>query len=187
MEEAEEAGGSGNTAEAYARVLDMLEKAYELDATCAECVVAMGIVNNLLGRQSQAMELLSKGMAMKPQYPDPYEALVDIYLDGNRFEKATDVALKWREIEPDQTDAEEALAQIYSKQGKPGKAIAALRRALVIVPSNAGVHEDLAKLYAELGLHAAAIKHYQEAMRWIDAENTELLQELARSIEALSR
>ena len=45
-EEAEETGGDGNTSVAYVRALDMLEKAYELDATCAECVVAMGFVNN---------------------------------------------------------------------------------------------------------------------------------------------
>ena len=186
-QEAEETGGDGNTSEAYARALDMLDKAYELDATCAECVVAIGIVNHLLGRQSQAIELLHKGMALKPQYPNSYEALAGIYLDGNRLEKAIDVVLKWREIEPDQTAAEEALARIYSKQGKPGKAIAALCRALVIVPSDAGVHEDLAGLYAELGLHAEAIQHYQQAMKWIDAEDTEQLQELQRSIEALSR
>ena len=186
-EEAEESGADGNSSEAYERALKMVEKAYELDPTCAECVVAMGIVNNLLGRQDLAVELLNKGRQLKPQFPDSYEELVEIYLDRGDLEKAVDIALHWREFEPDQTDPEEELAEIYIEQGKPEKAIAALRRALVIVPSDSGVHQDLAELYAELGLHAEAIKHYQEAMKWLDAENTEELQELARSIEALSR
>ena len=186
-EEAEESGGDGNSSEAYERALKMVEKAYELDPTCAECVVAMGIVNNLLGRQDLAVELLNKGRQLKPQFPDSYEELVEIYLDRGELEKAVDIAFRWRDVEPDQTDPEEELAEIYTEQGKPEKAIAALRRALVIVPSDSGVHQDLAELYAELGLHAEAIKHYQEAMKWLDAENTEELQELARSIEALSR
>ena len=183
----EEAEDNSDDPKLYALALEMLEEAYERDPTCAECVVGMGIVNNALGHQELGIKQLEKGMRMKPQFPDSYEELVNIYLDNGEFEKATEVAVRWREVEPDQTDPEEALAEINLKQGKLEKAVSALGRALVIVPSDADVHMDLAKLYEMLGLKSDAIQHYQEAMSWMDAEDTKLLQKVVQRIEALQR
>ena len=181
----EEAEDNNDDPKLYTRALEMLAQAYDLDPTCAECVVGMGIVNNALGRRDLAIKQLRKGIEMKPQFPDSYEELVDIYLDKREFDKATEVALKWRQVEPDQTDGEEALAEIYLKQGKPDRAIAALRRALVIVPSEASVHEDLAEVYGQLGLKEQAIEHYRESMKWRDTEDTKRLHKIAQRIEAL--
>ena len=176
-----------NRPELYPGALEMLEKAYALDPTCAECVVGMGIVNRALGHKDLAIRQLHKGIRMKPNFPDSYEVLAEVYLDAKEFDKAIDIVRKWREIDPDQTDAEEALAEIYLSQGNPEKAVAALRRALVIVPSDQGVHEGLAALYEELELYGQAIEHYRESMKWRDAEDTKGLQGIVQRIEELER
>lgn len=184
-EDIAEKAGDDNDHALAAKALAMFNKAFELDPTFAEALVEAGKMNRLLGKEDLAVEQFRKAMEILPVYPDSYEEMADVLLDRGAFEEAMTMARRWAEVEPDQTGPQEAMAQIQEKQEKPELAVLHLLKALEIVPSDSGVHEDIAELYAKLGRRAEARAHLKQAIRWMDAENTEAIQALVSRIDAL--
>lgn len=170
-----------------AQALSKFEKAFELDPTFAEALVEAGKLNRTLGREELAIRQLQQAIKLLPVYPDSYEELVGIYIARQNYEEAMRLAREWAKVEPDQTGPEEAMSEISLKRDQPQLAILHLRKALEIVPSDSGVHVATARIYEQLGRKTEARQHYQEAMVWIDTEDTERLQKLRARIDKLDR
>lgn len=77
------------------------------------------------------------------------------------------------------------LAETFKRQGKPELVILHFQDAVRIVPSDAGVHEELAARYGKIGHIGEARTHYRQAIEWMDAGNTENIQQVVVEIERL--
>ncbi|MGH9341910.1 MAG: phytase [Acidobacteriota bacterium] len=169
----------------FQAALEKFQKAFELDPTFVEALVEAGIMNLELGNEELAIAQFRQAIEIKPVYPDSYDELIGVYLEGGKREEAMRLARQWAQVEPDQADPMEAVAEIYLEQGRMEEAVVAYQRALQRVPSAWEIHVDLAALYENMGLAEQAETHLREAQKWIDAEETELLQSIRRRLERL--
>jgi len=152
--------------EKYAKALTYFLNAYESDSTCIEALVAAAECFIELGNSAVAMDYAMKGIEKKPNYPDSYEVLIDVYKIQKKYEDALFWAARWLEIEPDSPDPNQAMADIYTDQGKYDIAIIEMNRAVNIVPSDPGLYIELGKLYEKVGDQNNALTAYQNALYW---------------------
>jgi tetratricopeptide (TPR) repeat protein len=169
------------------QALAKLDSAFKLAPSFCEALVAMGQINRALGREDLAIGQLRQGIRLMPVYPASYEELIKIYINRRQYDEAIRLTREWAKVEPDKPSPDVALAGVYEQQGKIKDALASLLRALQIVPSEPKVHIAAARLYEKQGSRSEAQKHYEEAMKWMDAEDTVALQQVVRDIEALRR
>ena len=107
-----------------------------LDPNNARAHVEIGWVLHYAGRSAEALEPITRGMRLDPQYPDAYlHILAQVYFQQGRFEEAAGL-LKRRIIRKPDTDISRVLlAATYGYLGHPEEAKAQWADALAANPN----------------------------------------------------
>ncbi len=152
--------------EYYSEALPLFLKAYDIDTTCIEALAGAAECHYQMGNLGAATELAVRGIRKKPNYPDSYEVLIDVFRRQNKFDEALLWSAKWLEIEPDSSDPNETMSEIYADQGKIDLAIREMQNALAAVPSDPKLYLALGKLYERINDRRKALNAYQNALYW---------------------
>ena len=137
--------------ELYEEAIAKFEWALEKDPNC---LIAKGLMANCyveLGGFEKAKELALETYEEIPQFPDTYEALIDMYIELENWEEALMWTDRLEEVTADSPDAAEYRSEIFEKMNDLPKAIEALMAGISIVPNDAELHFDLADLYGDFG------------------------------------
>ena len=164
----------------YIEALPAFRNAFQLDTTCVEALAGMAECFLELGYIDSVVHYGVWGSRKKPNYPDSYEVMVDIYITLGDYEQALDWCRKWLLIEPDNSDPNSTMAEIYSKQGLYKQAIREMENALAINSSDEDLYFELGRLYEK-----AALAAYQTGLDWFmdekEDEEVKQVREIVRN------
>jgi len=169
--------------ERYSDALALFLRAYDTDTTCIEALAGAAECYYEMGNLDAAMEFARRGISKKPNYPDSYEILIDVYRKQKKYEDALFWTNKWLGIEPDSSDPNETMSDIYTDMGKPDLAIHEMEKALAVVASDPDLYINLGRLYERSGDRQRAMEAYQNAIYWHrEAEMDEDILEVAKKV-----
>ncbi len=147
--------------------VELLGKAIEIDPQFVVAQYTLGMVHQSLGNRWKAQAQFRASTQLDPAYPEPYKALGDLFLIGQRrqFDQAIEAYAKALEIRPYYADAHVGLGDAKAAKGDVDGAVAAYQKALAFDPLNAKVHVNLGKLYySEKGLYYESVQAYKKAI-----------------------
>jgi tetratricopeptide (TPR) repeat protein len=153
--------------EANERAADLLARAVETDANFVVAQYTLGTVHQALGNRWKAAAQFRASTQLDPNYPEPYKALGDLFLNQPRrlFDQAIEAYGKAIELRPFLADAHVGLGDAKAAKGDTDGAIVAYQKALGLNPVNPRVHMSLGKIYySEKGLYYEAVTAYKKAI-----------------------
>jgi tetratricopeptide (TPR) repeat protein len=153
--------------EANERAADLLARAVETDANFVVAQYTLGTVHQALGNRWKAAAQFRASTQLDPNYPEPYKALGDLFLNQPRrlFDQAIEAYGKAIDLRPFLADAHVGLGDAKAAKGDTDGAIVAYQKALGLNPVNPRVHMSLGKIYyAEKGLYYEAVTAYKKAI-----------------------
>ncbi|HEY8548376.1 MAG TPA: tetratricopeptide repeat protein [Vicinamibacterales bacterium] len=116
------------------------------------------------GRHREAIDLLERAAAGKPDLVQAYVNLVAAYAASGDAERAEQAFAKASALSPQLPELHYNLGVLRLSQGRAAEAIAAFRTVLAGNPSHADAHNNLAYLLAKEGQTAEAIAHLRQAL-----------------------
>ncbi len=141
----------------------LYEKLLMEDESNAPALHLLGVLRHQQGDDTQAIELLCKALAIRPNMPVAHANLSDAFRAQGDFERAVGsarLALKlWR-------DCPEALCNLglaLHAMGRTAEAAETLGRALELSPDSALSHTNLGVILRESGRADEAIGHFRRA------------------------
>lgn len=155
--------------EANERAADLLARAVETDANFVVAQYTLGTVHQALGNRWKAAAQFRASTQLDPNYPEPYKALGDLFLNQPRrlFDQAIEAYGKAIELRPFLADAHVGLGDAKAAKGEIDGAIVAYQKALGLNPVNPRVHMSLGKIYySEKGLYFEAVNAYKKAIEF---------------------
>jgi tetratricopeptide (TPR) repeat protein len=155
--------------EANERAADLLARAVETDANFVVAQYTLGTVHQALGNRWKAAAQFRASTQLDPNYPEPYKALGDLFLNQPRrlFDQAIEAYGKAIELRPFLADAHVGLGDAKAAKGDTDGAIVAYQKALGLNPVNPRVHMSLGKIYySEKGLYYEAVTAYKKAIEF---------------------
>lgn len=127
------------------------------NSATAEEQTRSGILKLMLNDPT-GVKNLEKAIALKPGMLEAELALVTVAIKNNQFEKAKQIADKWREEYPDKPLSYNVMASVHLKEGKLDLAKIALNKSLALQPKNFFAISELIKLNMNAGNVAEANK-----------------------------
>jgi len=143
--------------------LDHAHRAVELDPEDDASRIFLGQLYRIRRQTAEAEETL-RDDAGEPVSPDAAFLLYQVYMDGERFEAALDVARWLVEHEPDGLRGRVAEANVYQRMERPADAEQALRQALEQEPGNLRIYGALARMLRQRGDYEAEVALYDEVI-----------------------
>lgn len=151
------AGRLPNAERAYHQIL-------QADSNHPVALQYLGVIAHQMGKHDTAIDLLSKALAVAPDYADAHNNL------GNAFK-----ALGWQDdaiasfrkavaLEPGFAEAHFNLGNEWKELGQLDDAVASLQQALANKPDYADAHYNLGIVFKEMGRLDDAVASYQEAV-----------------------
>jgi len=164
---AQEAVNTRPGQEGNEQAVDLLARAIEADPNFVVANYTLGSVHQALGNRWKAAAQFRASSQLDPTYPEPYEALGDLFLAAPRrlFDQAIEAYTKAIELRPFYADAYVGLGEARAAKGEVDGAIGAYTKALAANPMNPRVHMSLGKIYyAEKGLYYESVTAYRKAI-----------------------
>jgi len=143
--------------------LDHAQRAVELDPEDEDSRIFLGQLYRIRRQAAEAEETLRDDSG-EPLSPEAAFLLYQIYMDGERFDAALDVARWLVEHEPDGLRGRVAEANVYQRMERPADAEHALRQALEQEPGNLRVYGALARMLRQRGDYEAEVALYDEVI-----------------------
>ena len=120
----------------------------------------LGLIAHQLGKNDIALDLMSKALAIKPDYANAHSNLGNTLFELGRLDEAVTSYNKAITINPDHAEAYYSLGNALHDLGKIDEAVASYRTSLAIVPDNAEVYRNLStKLWIHLGMGLRVIAY----------------------------
>jgi tetratricopeptide (TPR) repeat protein len=125
---------------------------------------AAGRAHLLRERIDEAIETLSKAVALEPGWSVPHTSLASALGRKGKLEEALASAREAQRLEPSWPGAIASTARVYAVAGKLDDAIQEYRRALAAVPTDAVLLSDLALVYHAARLDGEAERYARRAL-----------------------
>ncbi len=106
----------------------------------------LGVLLGEVGNYAQAVELISRAIAMAPDQPLYHYNLGNVFRDLGRLEEAVASYRKALAIEPDFAMAHNNLGNVFRDLGRLEEAVASYRETLAIEPDFAMAHRNMATI-----------------------------------------
>ncbi len=150
----------GRLAEAKRSYLEILSR----ERNNAVALHLLGVIRCQEGDAGQAIELIGKAIALKPDYAEAHSNLGNALNDQGRLEEAVVVYRRALELKPDLAEAHSNLGNALKDQGKADEAVAAYRKALELKPDYAEAHSNLGNALKDQGKVDEAVAAYRKAL-----------------------
>ena len=135
-----------------------LQKAEEIyrsvlnrDPLNAEALHLLGVISYQGGKNGIAVDLITKALAIKPDYVDAHNNLGNALKDLGRHEEAATHCQKTINLKPDFAEAHYNLGVALQSLGKPEDAVAAYHKALGLKPAYPMAYTNLLECVYTLG------------------------------------
>ncbi len=138
----------------------------------------LGVLCFETGRREEAIELLERGAALRPDDLTLQLNLAASYAAVGRFSDAERLFRAALARDPSVFEAQMNLANVLRDQGRIEEALAAYGSALTIDPAQAGAARQVAQLLRRLGRGSAAVDAFRRAIE-LDPNNAQLHFQLA--------
>lgn len=116
------------------------------------------------GRNTMAIELFRRAIALKPDWPEAHSNLAHILMLENQYPEAIAAACRAIELKPDYAEAHNNLGNALQGNKNFAEAILACRRAIVLRPDFAEAYNNLGNALRASAQPAEAIAAYQQAI-----------------------
>ncbi len=124
----------------------------------------LGVLLYQVGNHAQAVDLISRAIAMAPDQPLYHSNLGAALQELGRLEGAVASYRKALAIKPDYAAAHNNLGNAHRNLGRPEEAIASYYKALAIKPDCAEVHSNLGHAFRDWGRLEDTVASYREAL-----------------------
>ena len=148
-----------------AEARSVLERAASIAPAAADVHNALGIARNAGGDRDGAIAAFRRALEQRPDFIEALSNLVDACLEGNRFDEAIDATNRLLERFPGHAGATFKKGYALALMGAFGEARALTLDVLRIHPGHAPAHNNLGAIASWQNDHAAAIGHFEEALR----------------------
>ncbi len=125
----------------------------------------LGVIEYQRKRYEEAIDLISRAVALVSKVPEYRNNLGNAYLAQARFDEAEACYRKALKLNPKYADAHNNLGNALKEKGKLQEAVHSYRMALKLDPLRAEIHNNLGLVLERLGELDQAIQHYCEAVR----------------------
>ncbi|MBL4690320.1 MAG: tetratricopeptide repeat protein, partial [Rhodospirillales bacterium] len=152
----------------------------------------LGVIAHQEGRHNAAVDLITKALAIKPDYLEAHNNLGTAFEGLGKMDKAVDSYRKALAIKPDYAKGHNNLGNAFTGLGRQDEAVASYNEALAIQPDDAETHINLGNALKELGKLDDALASYQKALAiqpdYAEGHNNfgNALKELGRLDEAVA-
>ncbi|MGE4658134.1 MAG: tetratricopeptide repeat protein, partial [Gammaproteobacteria bacterium] len=125
----------------------------------------LGVIAHQIGKNGQAIELITKALAIRPDYAEAHSNLGLAQQELGRLDEAITHYRKAIDIKPDYAEAHYNLGVSLQDLGKLEAAVASYHRALDIKSNMPAAQSNLGGVYRDLGRLEDAATSYQKALR----------------------
>ena len=143
--------------------LTVLQEAIGAAASSANCY-AQGMAACARLNLEQAERLLSRSLAIRPDFPEALCALGSLFMKLGRASAARALFERWLLLSPDSAEAWNSLASSIEFEGDLAQALACYARALEIDANLASAHNNLARVCIQHERFDEAMKHSARAV-----------------------
>jgi tetratricopeptide (TPR) repeat protein len=162
-DELEETGHKAIEEGSYARAIELLKRATELEPAHKSAWNSLGRAYVDLHQPELAIPALRKQIAINAYHPYAYNNLGRAYVLERKYSDAEAAFKKQIEINPLDEFAHRNLGDMYLEWHKYEPAAAELERAVALEPKDAELHVHLGEAYLNLRKHDKAIDEFQAA------------------------
>ena len=134
----------------------------------------------------EAADYYERSLTAKPDQPELYNTLSDIYRNQNRFDLAIATVRKGIRLYPQSDDLYTSLAWYYSLADKPQDAILAAQSAIRLAPNKPMAYTNLCRAYNDSGQYQLAVNSCNKALS-LNAGDGESHLYLARAYEFMKQ
>jgi tetratricopeptide (TPR) repeat protein len=135
----------------------------------------LGVIAQHTGKNDIAVDLITKAVAVKPDYVEAYIVLGNALRGLGKLDEAIASYAKALAIAPNYAEVHSNLGNVLQELGKLDDAVASYAKALAITPDNAEAHNNLGIALRSLGKLDAAVASYHKALAiapdYADAHN----------------
>ena len=172
----------------YEDAIVLFEVTLERDPNCFIAKGQMAKCFLELGDLERARNLATETIEEIPQFPDSYEALIEVCIKEEKYDEALMWCDRLEGVTSDSPDANEMRAEVFEEMGEIKRAIVALEDAVRILPSDYELYFDLAEYYDEIGDTAKVIESLKKGIEWyLEPEIEEDYTEAVQLLEELTK
>jgi tetratricopeptide (TPR) repeat protein len=124
----------------------------------------LGVINARTGRTDQAIELLQRAAAARPDQAAAHSNLANALTDGGRPAEAVAACDRAIELKPDHAEAWYNRGNALVACGRPAQALASYERALLHKPDYAEAHSNRGLMLHELSRFDEALASYDRSL-----------------------
>ena len=150
----------------YAEAIREFEYALARDSNCLIAKAQMAQCYVGLGDFDKARVLAMETYERIPQFPDSYEAMIEIHTQLENWEEALLWCDRLESISADSPDAARSRTEIYMDMGDLPSAIEKLKKGIEIVPNDYELHRELAELYGAVGDTTLMLQSLKQGVEW---------------------
>ncbi len=130
----------------------------------ADALCMLGLLAGQVGRNSDALELIKKSLAIKPDSFLAHSSMGGIYHNSYKFAEAEAAHKKALKLNPSSPEIYNNLGDVLREQGKVTEAIENYRKALAIKPRDSVTYVNLGNAVFDTADVVTAMKYYQKAI-----------------------
>jgi protein O-GlcNAc transferase len=135
-----------------------------VDPNQVDSLHLLGVIAHRRGRYDVASDLISRALALKPDYAGAHFSLGNVLSSRGRLNEAAVHFERTLALQPGHVDAHNNLGIALVTQGRFDAALTHFERALALKPDDAKVHYNLGKLRREQGRPDEAAAHLRRAL-----------------------
>jgi tetratricopeptide (TPR) repeat protein len=146
----------------------------------------LGVIAYQTGENSTAVDLITKALAIKPDYADAHSNLGNALKEQGKLDEAVASYHKALAIKPDFAEAHSNLGAALKQQGKLNEAVASFHKALAIKTDYAEAHSNLGNALKKQGKLDEAVASFHKALA-IKPDYAEAHSNLGNTLQELGK
>ena len=134
------------------------------DPSHADACHLLGVAKHQLGRSAEAIEHITRAVALRPGVPAFHANLAEAYRAIGQFERAVGCCRTALHLWKDYPEAHNNLGLALQSLGKNDEAIEHFQTSLALRPDDAMTHSNLATALRTVGKPDLALEHFRKAV-----------------------